>query len=351
MLPPSLDDWLPADDEARFISEVVDTVLDLSPVYTSYESVKGQPPYDPAMMLKVLLYAYSTGVTSSREIDRRCVRDIAFRWLSGNQTPDYRSVARFRKRHLGVIGELFTQILPVCAQAGLVKLGRVALDGTKVKAAASEHKAMSYERLGPRIDQLREEVADLLAQAEATDQAEDTEFGVDRRGDEVPPGLATRQARIAKLRAAKTDLEHDAARRAGEQAREKAARQGKTPVQQDAAAAEAAQQGAPGPKTQRNFTDPDARIMTTAHGFDYTYNAQAVVDDTCQVIVAATVVQDATDVQQLGPMRTAMIGQLRAAGIDHEPVVGLADAGYCSNDNLAQTRGFGEDWLIATGRE
>ena len=244
------------------------------------------------MMLKVLLYAYSTGVTSSREIDRRCVRDIAFRWLSGNQTPDYRSVARFRKRHLGVIGETVHPD-PAGVRAGRAgEAGTVALDGTKVKAAASEHKAMSYERLGPEDRPvLRQEVADLLAQAEATDQAEDTEFGVDRRGDEGslgwPPGRRGSRSRGPRKPTSNTTPPAGPASRRGRRPPDK-----EIHPSQDAAAAEAAQQGAPGPKTQRNFTDPDARIMTTAHGFDYTYNAQAVVHDTCQVIVAATVVQN-----------------------------------------------------------
>lgn len=155
LLPPSLDDWLDEDDEARFISEVVEELLDLTPVYASYASASGAPPYDPRMMLKLLLFAYATGVTSSRELERRCKRDIAFRWLSGNQAPDYRSLARFRRRHLDALPGLFLQVLRVCAEAGLVRLGRVALDGTKLAANASRHKAMSYDRIVPKIDQLK----------------------------------------------------------------------------------------------------------------------------------------------------------------------------------------------------
>ena len=226
MLPPSLDEWLGEDDEARFVSEIVDDVLDLSAVYASYGSASGAPPYDPRMMLKVLLFAYSTGVTSSREVERRCRRDVAFRWLSGNQTPDYRSLARFRRRHLEVLPGLFAQVLGVCAQAGLVSLGRVALDGTKLHAAASKHKAMSYDRIVPKISELQAEVDALLAEAEQVDRAEDAEHGPDRRGDEIPQELARRRGRLAKLRAAKEQIEADAAERAAAAEREKARSKG-----------------------------------------------------------------------------------------------------------------------------
>jgi transposase len=215
LLPPSLDDWLPQDHTARFVAEVVDELLDLSVIYDSYVEASGAPPYDPTMMLKLLFYAYSTGVTSSREMERRCHLDVAFRWLSGNSVPDYRSIARFRRRHLVALDDLFTQVLVLCSEAGLVKLGRVALDGTKLRASASKHKAMSYDRLGPRIEQLEAEVAAILAEAEATDRAEDKEFGSDRRGDEVPPKLARRETRLVKMRAAKEAIENEARQKAG----------------------------------------------------------------------------------------------------------------------------------------
>jgi transposase len=186
-LPPSLDDWLPAQHTARFISETVESALDLSLVYDSYANATGAPPFDPAMMTKLLLYGYSIGVTSSREIERRCSTDVAFRWLAANAAPDYRSISRFRRRHLGVLEDLFTQVLVLCERAGLVRLGRVALDGTKVRAAASRHKAMSYDRMGRRAEELRAEVHAMLAAAEATELKEDEEFGEDRRGDELPP--------------------------------------------------------------------------------------------------------------------------------------------------------------------
>src|SRR5665811_974390 len=243
LMPPSLDDWLPEDHTARFIAEVVDDLLDLSVVYGSYVEASGAPPYDPTMMLKLLLYAYSTGVTSSREMERRCHVDVAFRWLAANTAPDYRSISRFRRRHLVALDDLFIQVLVLCSEAGLVSLGRVALDGTKLRASASRHKAMSYGRLGPRITQLEAEVAAILADAEAVDRAEDEEFGEDKRGDEVPPELARRESRLVKLRAAKEAIEAEAAERAANKAADRAAENGGDDTQ-IAEAAEAAAAGA-----------------------------------------------------------------------------------------------------------
>ena len=228
LLPPSLDDWLPGDHEARFVSEVIEELLDLSPIYSSYASASGAPPYDPRMMLKLLLYAYATGVTSSREIERRCQTDVAFRWLTANAAPDYRSTSRFRRRHLDALRPLFLQVLGLCAKAGLVRLGRVALDGTKLIANASRHKAMSYDRIVPKIEELQAEVDALLAEAEGIDQAEDEAFGEDRRGDEIPAELARRESRLEKLRAAKEAIEKEARDKAEAAARAKAEEAGKS---------------------------------------------------------------------------------------------------------------------------
>lgn len=351
LLPPSLDDWLEEDDEARFISEVVEDLLDLSPIYASYASVSGAPPYDPRMMLKLLLFAYATGVTSSRELERRCKRDIAFRWLSGNQAPDYRSLARFRRRHLDALPGLFLQVLRVCAEAGLVRLGRVALDGTKLHANASRHKAMSYDRIVPKIDQLQAEVDALLAEAEAVDEAEDQQFGEDRRGDEVAPELARREGRLARLRAAKEAIEAEAAEKAAAAARKKAEAAGESVEQADAAVAAAVDQAAPKPKAQRNFTDPEARMMKTGRGFDYAFNAQAVVDEAHQIVLVAEVSQQATDIQQFVPMAEQTTRNLDAAGIDRSPDAVLADAGYCSEDNLEAAEDLAAQVFIATGRQ
>lgn len=350
LLPPSLDDWLPEDHEARFVSEVVDELLDLSAIYDSYLEASGAPPYDPKMMLKLLLYAYSTGVTSSREMERRCHLDVAFRWLSANSAPDYRSISRFRRRHLLALDTLFVQVLGLCAEAGLVRLGRVALDGTKLRASASRHKAMSYDRLGPRIEQLEAEVATILAEAEATDRAEDEAFGEGRRGDEVPDELARRETRIARMRAAKEAIEADARQKAAQQAAHKARAKGADDDAVQAAADAAAHKATPEGRAQRNFTDPESRMMKTTDGFHYAYNAQAVVDEHSQVVLAAEVVQAASDVDQLFDMIEITEANLEDAGIDDSPEVVVADAGYCSEANLQAAADRDVDVLIATGR-
>jgi transposase len=350
LMPPSLDDWLPQDHTARFIADVVDEMLDLTAVYDSYVEASGAPPYDPAMMLKLLFYAYSTGVTSSREMERRCHIDVAFRWLTANTAPDYRSIARFRRRHLAALDDLFIQVLVLCSEAGLVTLGRVALDGTKLRASASRHKAMSYGRLGPRIEQIQAEVAAILADAEATDLAEDEEFGVDKRGDEVPPELARRESRLAKLRAAKEAIEAEAAEKAAAKAADKATKDGADDTGIAEAAATAAAGATAADRAQRSFTDPEARMMKTNDGFHYAYNAQAVVDEHSQVILAADVTQQAGDVGQLLPMIDAAIGSLAGADIGAAPDMVLADAGYCSEDNLQEISDAEIDAVVATGR-
>jgi len=351
LIPPSLDDWLPADHEARFISDAVEDLLDLSAIYASYETADGAPPYAPTMMLKLLLYGYSTGVTSSREIERRCLVDVAFRWLSANATPDYRSIARFRRRHLGALDDLFTQVLRCCAGAGLVKLGRVALDGTKLRASASRHKAMSYDHLVRKTEQLRAEVAEILAEAEAIDQAEDEAFGADRRGDEIDPELARRETRLAKMRVAMDAIETEAKEQAAAKATEAAARKGASEAEVAEAAETAAQAATPPARAQRNFTDADARVMKTADGsFHYAFNAQAVVDEEHQVVLSGAITQAATDVKQLLPMIEATETELATAGIDGSPRVLLADAGYCSADNLEALAELKVDALVATGR-
>ena len=349
LMPPSLDEWLPQDHTARFIDETVE-LLDLSAVYDSYVEASGAPPYDPAMMLKLLLYAYSTGVTSSREMERRCHIDVAFRWLAANSAPDYRSIARFRRRHLVALDDLFTQVLVLCCEAGLVKLGRVALDGTKLRASASRHKAMSYGRLGPGIARFEAEVAAILADAEATDLAEDEEFGEDKRGDEVPAELARRETRLVKMRAAKEAIEAEAAEKAAEKAGDKAEENGAHDDGVAQAAASAAAGATPRKQAQRSFTDPEARMMKTVDGFHYAYNAQAVVDEYSQVVLAADVTDQAGDVHQLIPMILATAISLTEAGIDAAPKMILADAGYCSEDNLQQLTNLEVNAVVATGR-
>lgn len=359
LLPPSLDDWLPAEHLARFVDELVESYLDVSAFYAAHTSLRGAPPFDPRMMLKVLLYGYVSGVRSSRRIERACTEDVAFRWLAANTVPDYRSVARFRQRHLSALEALFGQVLALCQAAGMVKLGQVALDGTKVRANASRHKAMSYERMGRSEAELAAEVEAMLAEAEAIDAAEDAEFGADRRGDELPAELASRETRLEAIRAAKQALEEQARERAADQAAGKvharAARQADRgepvddqQVDTDAAAAaeQAAREAVPDPKAQRNFTDPDSRIMKTDDGsFQQCYNAQIVADSKAQVIVAADLIQAGTDVTALSDMLEQTIANTATT-----PRRLLADAGYYSKANTDACADAGVDALIATGR-
>ena len=266
LLPPSLDDWLPAEHMARFIAELVDEHLDLSRIHASYRNAKGAPPYDPRLMVRILLYGYTAGVRSSRALAAACQDVVAFRWLAAGAGPDFRSIARFRRRHLSALGHLFTQALALCQAAGMVKLGRVALDGTKLRAIASRRKAMSYARMSEKEKVLADEVSELLAQAEAIDKAEDAKFGKDARGDELPQQLRRRESRLAKIREAKQALEDEARERAEQAAREKAAAKGEDEDSTAQRVADAAAAAVPKPKAQRNFTDPESRIMKTSDG-------------------------------------------------------------------------------------
>jgi transposase len=350
LLPPLLDEWLPAEHLARFIAELVDEHLDLSRIHAAYTEGRGGPPYDPRLMVRILLYGYTIGVRSSRAIETKCVDDVPFRWLATGSAPDYRAIARFRKRHLSALGHLFVQALALCQAAGMVRLGRVALDGTKLRANASKRKAMSYARMSEKEKILATEVSALLAEAERIDKAEDAKYGKNRRGDELPAELARRETRLAKIQDAKAALEDEARQRAREQTETKAREHGED---EDTAAAKgdaAAEQAAPKPKAQRNFTDPDSKIMLTGDGaFHQCYNAQAVVDEDHQVIVATEVNTNAADVGNLIPMTEQTLAN---TGITPGDL--LADAGYCSADNLEQTTTFsaehGTQFYIATGR-
>jgi transposase len=350
LLPPSLDDWLPAEHLARFIAELVDEHLDLSRVRAGYTEGRGAPPYDPRLMVRILLYGYTIGVRSSRAIEVKCVDDVPFRWLAAGSAPDYRAIARFRKRHLSALGHLFVQALALCQAAGMVSLGRVALDGTKVRANASKRKAMSYARMTEKEKILAGEVSALLAEAQRIDTAEDAQFGKNRRGDELPEELRRRETRLAKIREAKAALEAEAAEAAREHAEARAKDRGNdddTAAGKGAAAAEVA---APKPKAQRNFTDPDSKIMLTGDGaFHQCYNAQAVVDSDHQVIVATDVNTNAADVGTLIPMTEQTLTNTGAV-----PDQMLADAGYCSAENLDRATDFatehGTEFFIATGR-
>jgi transposase len=310
LLPPSLRDWLPESHVAYFVSDVVDN-LDLSAMDAVYGTEKrGQPPYDPLMMTKVLVYGYCIGVFSSRRIEKRLVEDIAFRVLAADNQPNFRTISDFRKIHLQTLSGLFEQVLKIALEAGAMKVGRVALDGTKVKANASKHKAMSHDRMLEKEKQLKAEVQQLLEQAEAADAEEDARHGKDRRGDELPEELARRETRLKRIREAKRAL---AAR-----AREKAEGEGSDP-----------KQAKPKEKDQYNFTDPESRMMKGADGFVQAYNAQAAVEADLQLIVGQTVTQAANDKEQLLPMVETIQEQ---SGQRPEEI--LADSGYCSEKNL-----------------
>jgi transposase len=350
LLPPSLDDWLPAEHLARFIGELVDEHLDLSRIRAAYAEGRGAPPYDPRLMVRILLYGYTIGVRSSRKLEAACVDVVAFRWLAVGAAPDFRAIARFRKRHLSALGHLFMQALALCQAAGMVRLGRVALDGTKVRANASKRKAMSYARMSEKEKILAEQVSALLAEAERIDKAEDARYGKNNRGDELPEELRRRQTRLAKIRAAKAALEDEAVLAARERAENAARERGDDDDTVPAKGTAAADAATPKPKAQRNFTDPDSKIMLTGDGaFHQCYNAQAVVDEDHQVIVATDVNTNAADVGNL----IAMTERTRA-NTGQAPGQLLADAGYCSADNLERADAFtdqhGTEFYMATGR-
>ena len=324
LLPAALQEWLPDDHLAYFISDVVDQ-LDLSSITARYEGERrGGPPYHPRMMVKVLLYGYCVGVASSRRIVQRLHEDIAFRVLAANNTPDFRTISDFRKDHLGALSGLFLQVLAFCQRAGLVKLGHVALDGTKVRANASRHKAMSYKRMKEKEEQLAAEVAELLRRAQEVDDEEDRRYGKDKRGDELPEELAFREGRLEKIREAMAALEAEA---------------------QTAAEAEGKEHpGVPEDKAQRNFTDAESRIMPAPGGRDFlqAYNCQAVVDHAHQVIVAARATNQSSDKQQAAAMMRETIDNTGAV-----PKEVSADAGYYSAKAVDDLQALGVDPFVA----
>jgi transposase len=318
LMPASMREWLPAGHLAYFISDVVDH-LDLSGIMSCYEGEKGYPPYHPVMMVKVVVYAYCVGVPSSRKIAKRLEEDIAFRVLAANNTPDFRTISDFRKEHLKALAALFVQVLKLCQRAGLVTLGHVALDGTKIKANASKHKAMSYKRMKEEEARLEAEVQELLKKAEVADEEEDRTYGKSKRGDELPKELAFRESRLKKIKEAKAALEAEARREATE------TKKGT---------------GVPPDKAQRNFTDPESHIMPVSGGkqFEQCYNAQAAVDSRNQVIVAADVTDEPSDRGQATPMMKQVKENTGAL-----PKEASLDAGYFSTEELNSLSGQGID--------
>src|ERR1700686_1474492 len=331
LLPPSLRQWLDEDHLVYFVSDVVDQ-LDLSAIHAVYEQEKrGQPPYDPRRMTKLLVYGYCTGVFSSRRIQKRLQEDIPFKVLAAGNEPDFRTISDFRKIHIEALEKLFEQVLAMALECGSIHLGRVSLDGTKLKANASKHKAMSYGRMNEKQQQLKEEVKQLLEQAEAADQEEDRQYG-SQRGDELPEELRRRETRLAKIKEAKKILQ--------QRARDKAAAEGKS-----------AQKVQPEDKDQYNFTDPESRIMKGADGIVQGYHAQAAGEPTLLVSVGQTVSEAANDKKQLMP-RLELIEQ--EAG--QRPQAVLADNGYCSEENLDSLESNGQperkiEGFIATGKQ
>jgi len=359
LFPPSLHDWLPEGHLARFLLDVV-SALDLSAIYTSYQEKdgRGQAAYAPEMMVRLLLYGYARGVYSSRKIQTRTFEDVAFRYLSGDQHPDHATIADFRKRHLEALSGLFTQALLLCSEAGLVKLGHVSIDGTKIKANASKHKAMSYKHMNETEARLKQEIDALLAAAEKTDAEEDAQYGKDRHGDELPAELQRRESRLRKIGAAKAVLEQEAKEKASQQraeAEQKLAereeqerrtgkkKRGRKPELPDP------EQAKPDDTAQRNFTDAESRIMSDGANkgsFVQGYNAQIAVDSASQVIVAAEVTQETNDKKQLLPM-IALI----AANLEQKPEKVSADTGYFSEANVTDESVKDVDLYVATGRD
>jgi transposase len=346
LLPPSPRDWLPEGDLVYFVMDVVRD-LDLSAITSYYErEERGYPPYHPRMMATLVVYAYTQGIYSSRRIQKRCERDAAFRGIVGEDVPDFRTISDFRKIHLKALSGLFAQVLRLCREAGLVKLGHVALDGTKIKANASRHKAMSYGRMGEEEERLHREIAEMMRQAEAADAEEDRQYGREHRGDELPQELARRESRLKRIREARQALEERAKVKAqAEQKRreDEARAQGQEPPKSPPP--EGVQ---PDPKAQYNFTDPESRIMKASNkGWDQCGNAQAVVDAQAQVIVACDVTAEANDKRQLAPM----LAQAQAnVGPEGKVKRALADTGYFSEANVKWTEREKIDAYLATGK-
>ena len=338
LLPASVHDFVPAGHPAHFVRDLVREDLELSAIVETYDEARGYPPYDPWMMTALLLYGYSRGVYSSRRLARACEERLDFMAVTAMNRPDFRTISAFRRRHLEALAGLFEQVLVLCRKAGLVQLGHVALDGTKIKANASKHKAMSYQRMAKAEPELAAEIAGWLDAAEAADAAEDAAFGADQRGDELPEWVADKQKRLAKIRAAKAALEAEAKAQAEAKAKQpkkyRGGRKPKTPP------------GTPKDSAQRNFTDPESRIMKAKDGFIQGYNAQAGVDAGHQVIVAQGLTECAADSGQLVPLVDAI-----KAKTGRKPREVSADVGYCSEANLEALEARRIRGYIATGRQ
>lgn len=346
LMPPSLQEWLPEKDMAWFVLDVVEQ-MDLSAYYRKYRSDgRGQEAYDPSMMIALMVYAYSKGIQSSRAIERLCERDIGFKVIAGDEKPDHTTIARFRQENGKAVEELFAEALKLCAKAGLVKIGLVALDGTKIKANAALEANRSH-------DHIESEVKRMLAEAETKDAEEDKLYGKDKRGDELPEELQDRGSRLARLKECKARLDQEKA--------EKVARQEEKIQEREKQEAETGQkQRGRKPKepeavtkadAKANVTDPDSRIMKTRSGYVQGYNGQAMVTEN-QIIIAAELTMEENDVKQLIPMIEKAEENIAALEINDETIgVVLADAGYCSDTNMDKERPEGPEYIIATKKD
>lgn len=385
LLPPALQDWLPEDHPVYVLLEVVDE-LDLSDIEEKYQSKdpRGTRPYPPEMMTALLLYGYSIGIYSSRKLEKATYEDIPFRLLTDDLHPDHSRIAEFRRVHLDELSDIFVQVLQICNRMGLVELGDIALDGTKVQASASKHKAMSYERMLQEEERLEEEIEQLFEEAEQTDREEDERFGRDSRGDELPEELQRRRDRLDKIQEAKEQLEEEARQARAKDLEEQAdghdetaeshddetvRKRSKTLADKKRDEAEEMRDGddsesfetpegmpehrpnretdgSPKPEAQRNFTDPDSRIMAKNGTYLQGYNGQAAVDANGQIIVAHGLTNQASDAGNLMPMLEEVV-----AAVGQYPTGLLADSGYWNSDVVEEVDETGVDALIATGRE
>jgi len=346
LLPANVQDYVPKDHLCRFILALVREELDLSAIAGSYRSGLGQPPFDPRLMTALLLHGYASGIYSSRRIAKSAVERADFMMIVAGDPPDFRTISEFRRRHLKALAALFVQVLQLAEKAGLVRLGHVALDGTKIKANASKHKAMSYAHMKKREAELAAEVDRWLEAAEAADVEEDRLYG-HKRGDEMPDWVADKQKRLEKIRQAKAELEAEAkaAAEAEMQRREQAEVQRKAEGRKKSGRTPAPPKQEPDGKTQRNFTDPESRILKTRDGYIQGYNAQAAVDAKAQIIVAHDLTQSMSDQNQLVPLMDGIKDNLAC-----QPKEASADAGYLSEANLAALAERKISAYVAAGR-
>jgi transposase len=347
LLPARVTDYVPPDHLSRLIVSVVRESLDLSAIESSYRSGVGQPPFEPQLMTALLLHGYASGVYGSRRIARASRERADFMMIVAGDPPDFRTISEFRRRHLEALAGLFVQVLRLAEKAGLVKLGHVALDGTKIRANASRHKAMSYAHMKKREAELKAEVDRWLAAAEAADRAEDRLYG-ERQGDELPDWVADKQKRLEKIRQAKAELEAEAkaAAAAESQARAAADERRQAEGRKKPGKMPAAPKTEPDGKAQRNFSDPESRILKTKDGFIQGYNGQAAVDGAHQIIVAQTLTNSSSDQAQMTPLLDGI-----KANLDRNPDEMSADAGYCSDANLRTIARRRIEGYVATGRQ